>query len=121
MTEELYPNRVLRERFSDYYEEDDVTIAANSSKGWTFDCRKYHTKTCIVVADYALRFLIYVSNDYDPDTGSGHWFKYYDTYLTANEPAFVSFSEVFNYVYYYLYNPDSTDHTINSFTVCFQV
>jgi len=102
-------------------EKSSVTVPAGGtvylpdSSG--VDISEYKFKTISFYGDYALNYVVEVSDDgtftdypsYYPKTGTKS--------LTANQLENLSFEEDFKYVRVKVTNPDTSDHTINKFRV----
>lgn len=102
-------------------EKESVTVPAGQSvylpdEGGV-DVSEYKFKTISFYADYALNFIVEVSDDgtftdypqYYPSSGSES--------LTANQLETLSFEEDFKYVRVKVSNPDTSDHIINQFRI----
>jgi len=102
-------------------EKSDVTVPAGESVYLPsengVDISGYKFKTISFYADYALNYVVEVSDDgtftdypqYYPSSGSES--------LTANQLETLSFEEDFKYVRVKVSNPDTSDHSVKKFRI----
>jgi len=102
-------------------EKSDVTVAAGESVYLPsengVDISGYKFKTISFYADYALNYVVEVSDDgtftdypqYYPEAGSNS--------IVANRLTTISFEEDYKYLRVKISNPDTSDHTVKRFVV----